>query len=196
LAYKVSGGARIACNNIGLILLTNNYFDPDESGAVLNFSHLKVDTIISDTTNWIFVSGTAIADSAYTHVAYGNFFEDNETIYEYPFEQDNVGEAHYFYDDFCITTNPNGCGEYLSMSDANENISLKIWPNPTESVLHYDSDQILTEIRIFDMQGRMVYMEKVNLQTTGQLQFDLNRGIYLIEFISIKEKLMKRFVVK
>ncbi len=195
LAYRISGGSRIASNNLGILLMTENYFEPDEGGEVFNFSHLRVDTIISDTTNWVLVSGSIVADSAYTLVAYGNFYDDSQTIFEYPFAPDNVGEAHYYYDDFCITTNTNGCDDFLSTNDRNKGNELLVWPNPTESELNYTGNRNFSEIRIFNLQGKLVYSEKVGYQNNGRVKFKLDQGIYIIEFLSKKESIKKRFVV-
>lgn len=196
LAYKVSGGSRIASNNLGVLLMTENYFDLDEGGEVFNFSHLKVDTIISDTTNWVLVSGSVVADSAYTLVAFGNFYDDSQTIFEYPFAPDNVGDAYYYYDDFCVTINPNGCDEFVSTTNQNDGNQLSVWPNPVETHLNYSNDLNFSEIRIFNLQGRLVYSESAIFKNTGRLELNLEKGIYWIEFTSLNKRITKRFVVQ
>lgn len=46
---------------------------------ITNFAHVYSNTIISDTLNWTTITGTFIADSAYTHVVIGNLFSDANT---------------------------------------------------------------------------------------------------------------------
>lgn len=196
LAYRVSGGARTSCNNLGFLLMTENYLDEEEQGLIVNFSSFSVDTIIADTMNWVFIEETIIADSSYNFIAFGNFFDDILTDFTFPFEPDNAGFSYYYLDDFCVTTDLNGCQNYLTIIDQNQGIQLSIWPNPTVSELNYSSGLSFSRIRIFNLQGKLVHSEEFVAEKEGKVNLNLATGIYLIEFATNKKSVRKRFVVQ
>jgi len=196
LAYRISGGTRTACNNMGFLLMTENYLDNEEQGEILNWSHFSVDTILTDTTNWVLIETDLVADSSYAFLAFGNFYDDLVTSFEFPFEPDNAGISYYYFDDFCVTTDQNGCEEYLETTDIPISDLLEIWPNPTSDYLNFTVKADFSEIQIHDLQGRIVYSKASNYPSSGNIQFNLSKGIYLIEFITEKERITKRFMVQ
>lgn len=94
----------VANNNIGAMFTTYSYYDPFLTLPSPNFAHIKENEIISDTINWIKISGSFIADSAYTFMIIGNFFDDaNTDTLNFP---DSIGNFRSFYyvDDVCVST--------------------------------------------------------------------------------------------
>lgn len=95
-----------ACNNMGVLFTmepnvwTGNWDDPPF--ALRNYAHLHSAEIISDTANWIQVSGSFVADSAYGYMVLGNFFSDalTDTVHVVP--GPSLG-AYYFVDGVCVT---------------------------------------------------------------------------------------------
>lgn len=71
-----------ACGKIG-IKFTNSsyasYWGQATSPLVNNTAQIYADVPIIDTMNWVTVSGSFIADSAYQYIVIGNFFDDNQT---------------------------------------------------------------------------------------------------------------------
>jgi hypothetical protein len=62
-----------ATNNLGIRLTTTTAFPID------NFSHMHSLSVLSDDVNWITLTGSIIADSAYAYVGVGNFYTDANT---------------------------------------------------------------------------------------------------------------------
>lgn len=108
VSFYVSSGYKkhalnITHNNIGVMFTTYSYYDPFGALPLPNFAHINETEIISDTINWIKISGSFIADSAYTFIVIGNFF-DNTFIDTLNFP-DSVGNfrSYYFIDDVCVS---------------------------------------------------------------------------------------------
>jgi hypothetical protein len=68
----------IACDKLGINFYTVP-FDSCCPPPLLNTSKLYTDSILTDTLNWIKISGSFIADSAYQYLSISNFFNDNNT---------------------------------------------------------------------------------------------------------------------
>ncbi|HRG59409.1 MAG TPA: hypothetical protein PK323_10660, partial [Bacteroidia bacterium] len=65
-------------NNIGVRFSTVSYslVNPD---TALNNAHVWSTVVVNDTMNWTKISGSFIADSAYTFIGIGNYFSDSAT---------------------------------------------------------------------------------------------------------------------
>ncbi|MDZ4823272.1 MAG: hypothetical protein SH856_07420 [Flavobacteriales bacterium] len=96
-----------SCNNLGIFLCTNgeqyDYLNGDPL-PIPNYSQWYYEELVSDTSEWVLLSGNFVADSAYTHLAIGNFFDDSMTEAvnnsEFP-----SGGGYYYIDDVCLSTN-------------------------------------------------------------------------------------------
>src|SRR5690554_5513739 len=65
----------IASNNVGALFTTYSYNDLMLELPNINFSHINETTIISEIEIWMKVSGSFVADSAYTYMIIGNFYD-------------------------------------------------------------------------------------------------------------------------
>ncbi|MFH2143484.1 MAG: T9SS type A sorting domain-containing protein [Bacteroidota bacterium] len=91
-------------NNIGILFTTSN----DSTQYLLNnFSHINSVSIISDKNNWVTISDSFIADSAYKYIFIGNFFDNLSTdtilysgLYCY---------SYYYIDDVCVSEDSLTC---------------------------------------------------------------------------------------
>jgi hypothetical protein len=98
-AERISG---YLSNNIGLRFFTLSFSNLNPA-PIDNFSHFKVDTILTDSLNWYKFSGSFIADSNYSHVCIGNFYDylSTDTI-----SFNSLPDYAYYFvdDDICVTT--------------------------------------------------------------------------------------------
>jgi hypothetical protein len=140
------------------------------------------------------VSGSFITDSAYTQVLFGNFFDDANTNFEYPFAEDNVGQSYYYYDDFCLTTSPDGCDFTNSTSDRRE-FEIVLYPNPCQNQLFIEHTMPIDEVLIYTAQGELLSNTLGNGNQQIKLELKLQSGVYLIVLHSKGQKATKRFVV-
>jgi OmpA-OmpF porin, OOP family len=173
----------IASNKMGVKFSTVPY-SYSNPAPINNTAHFYSNSIITDTVKWTRIKGSFIADSAYSYIIIGNFFDDSltdtinlATINKY---------AYYFIDDVCVTTdslfneNWTGIREYNISNDE----IVTIYPNPcsTKLTVKYNilPDEPVT-ISILDITGKVILQAK-----TEENEFIFNveklaKGLYLVK---------------
>ena len=153
----------IACNKIGMRFSTNPS-DSSHHCKINNFANLRTDSIYKDTINWLKISGSFIADSAYKYVAIGNFFDDAHT------DTVSTGSMHwaadaayYFIDDVCVTTDSVYNVTWTGINAVgNENNLINIFPNPASDLLNFKVDELMEEVQLINNLGLVIYSSLIN----------------------------------
>jgi hypothetical protein len=73
------GITRHASNNVGMLFTMEHNIWQGNNGppfALRNYAHLHSEEIIADPDEWVQVSGSFVADSAYAYLVLGNFFSN------------------------------------------------------------------------------------------------------------------------
>lgn len=98
-----------ATNNLGMRFSTTP-FNPTNPSPIDNFSHINETNIITDTMNWVTIGGSLVADSAYTALSIGSFFNPNvtDTLEVYP-NSSNYIVSYYLIDDVCVSISASEC---------------------------------------------------------------------------------------
>lgn len=157
-------------NNFGVKFTTfPYYFSPEE--AIDNTSHFKIDSVVTDTLNWLLVQFEFVPDSSYQYMHLGNFYFNMETeVISGPMIS---SFAYYFIDDVSVSSTLSA--ESLSKP------GFEIYPNPATSfvqIMTPNPDFRFGEIR--DLTGKLL----VSFDITGSnLNVDvsgLSAGIYLV----------------
>lgn len=126
--------------NVSMRLSEVEFIAPN--GPVDNFAHLTSSTIIQDTMNWVRITGSIIADSAYRYVYLGNFFTDSNTeTMTLNCSGCSNSQAYYLFDDVCISTDSTYCYELIDNIACN--VGLDEINKPTKQL-----------IRVTDLMGR------------------------------------------
>jgi hypothetical protein len=181
VGYTPNAGYNIAINNIGAIFTTNTFYNM----ANPNFAHLKANQIVSDFENWIKISGSFIADSTYSYLMLGNFFDD---IYTDTLELSSSVQPHRSYslvDDVCVTSDSLYNEQWTGQTTENKMIdkkNIKFYPNPTDNLLNIKSDQLISSIQIINSVGQIIYcieniFEKLLILDVSQFK----KGYYLFK---------------
>jgi hypothetical protein len=187
--YANSQYPGLACNNIGAKFSSVAYSQANPQ-TVDNFAHIVNTNIINDTINWIKVSGSFIADSAYQYISIGNFYDNvNTTI-------DSVGvnsnTAIYYLDDVKLSTDSafvNGINEQ-SISQ------IEVYPNPfTDKMNITVKRNVLVEVNLYDVTSRKIFHQSFT-NTTSINTEQLAKGIYLYEVRDKNRIITKGTVVK
>lgn len=177
-------------NNIGLRFLTNQYNNLNPA-PVDNFSHVKLDSLLTDTVNWHKISGSFIADSNYQYVSIGNFYDylNTDTLVYTPFPQ----TAYCYIDDVCVTTDSLYNETWVGLHHVELN-EVQIWPNPVQDYIQYLSTVRIDEVIIFDIRGRLIKSEKVN-SMVGRIDIGtISSGIYFALFKKEKTISLYKFI--
>ncbi|MCH2224703.1 MAG: hypothetical protein MK066_08050 [Crocinitomicaceae bacterium] len=76
-----------------------------------NLSQVYSVDIITDTAGWQVIQGSFVADSNYTHIVLGNFFEDSLTdaLLLYNQSWTNHIASYYYIDDVCVSKDQSNC---------------------------------------------------------------------------------------
>jgi hypothetical protein len=92
-----------------------------------------------------------------------------------------------------VTVNVTVVDSTLSIDDvALEEKAIRLYPNPTEAFLYFDTELIVTEISIYDLNGKRLIV-KLNPENNVNVN-ELSEGIYLIQFKIENSLLIKRFI--
>ncbi len=173
MAYKeFAFGIHIntATNKLGIQFSMVSYSDSNYV-PITNSAQIYSDSVIADTINWIPISGSFIADSAYNYIMAGCFFVDSVlTIVPLDTLPPFYPNAYYYIDDICVSTDSLYC-ETLSGINQVEQLAANIFPNPFDDELNIHlkvNDQ--AEVFLYDLTGRMLlrhqFISSISLNTS------------------------------
>ena len=193
---KVSLAGKYAFASDGIaILFTVDSFYSGNSGVLpqtpqIDFSDLGP---ITDTTNWVTLTDTFYADSAYTRLTIGAFKHDSlldmDTVYGY------LPEAYYFIDDVEILPIALGITHYVPQNNA---VTIYPYPLALSSEIKFDNPRNERfAFRLFDLHGREVACI-INIHsdhfTVGK--GSLTQGVYYYQLISSTQRYAGKLIVK
>ncbi|MFZ6052798.1 T9SS type A sorting domain-containing protein [Halocola ammonii] len=179
-------------NKMGAQFFTQSFDFMENPVPVNNSAQIVEESIISDSTSWVKISGWFTADDNYTHLGIGNFFDFENCSLDYHDSESGVSfNSYYFIEDVCVATDPAICDLWNKVSEP-ENESLQI-----ERI---GSDQIRlrglsesSQLTIFDQSGRVLETRTVlpeELINTNHLA----AGIYILSVESGESLVTGRFV--
>jgi hypothetical protein len=172
--YIQNGYPGLACNNLGAKFSTVAYSQTNPQ-PVNNFAHIVDTNIINDTTNWVKISGSFIADSAYKYISIGNFFDNNLTSYQ--FIGVNFNQAVYYLDDVKLSTD----SDFVNGIENIEINLVKIFPNPARDWIVVSGSR-LEEVDIYNATGSLCY-KNTDLSASASIKinlFQFSEGLYFI----------------
>jgi hypothetical protein len=179
-------------NNVCLRLSTIPYSN-NNPAPIDNFAHLRAESIITDSVNWVRISGSIVADSAYSYIMMGNFYDDANTDtlhYSCP-TCSNIG-SYYLIDDICISTDSLLCNGgiellpcILSLEENKHENQISISPNPTNDYVNISNkdNKLSFDIAIYNSVGQQLYSkENINI---SNLTVDVSKFAANVLFIKI-----------
>jgi len=195
---NLSNMLRCKSNKIGIRFSTVSYSSV-QPPLLNNWAHLFSQSLISDTVNWVFISGSFIADSNYKYIIIGNFFDNanTDTLDCGP----TPGTVSYLYiDDVCVSTDSFTCNnikEGIPLVMQEEEI--KLYPNPSEGSFYLDNPVSfeINEIKIYDAKLNAVefYFKKIYYGKYLVRLINPSDGIYFIYALSKNERYFARKII-
>ncbi len=172
LGGATNPGSTIASNKTGVKFSTvsYSYLHP---APINNTAHFYSNNIITDTVKWTLIKGSFIADSAYSYIIIGNFFDDSltDTI---NLSINNNQTAYYYIDDVCVSTDSLYCENWVGVNEQSvKKEEITIYPNPAYNNVSVSSKngENIKHIVITDLTGRQVYS---NNYGTGSIETEMN----------------------
>lgn len=185
LKYNNAFGICCGQDKIG-VRFSNQSYSISNPPSTNNSAHIVSNTIISDTLNWIQIFGSFSADSSYSHITVGNFY-NNINVSINDIVPANFS-SYYFVDDICVSTDSSFCANYLytGIDDVPIDNNISIYPNPATD--HFTiSSNIINEpysLIIYNTIGQELYKEE-NV-TTNNKKVNINNFNSNLLFIKIK----------
>lgn len=196
LALDASTSSMAANNKMG-IQFSKRAYSPSSPAPINNYAHLWTDSVITDSLNWMSIRGTFIADSNYTHLSLGNFFDFSQmdsVIYG-----DAFG-AYYYFDDVCVSTDSTECFTTVVTEEVSPvNSWFSIYPNPAIEEINVEVNNLKLPygLTIYNSLGQLLYEEDSILTNSKKVKIsEFENGVLFIhiktqsQFISYK--LIKR----
>lgn len=190
---SLSNGSRYATDAIGV------YFSNDSvTYNSSQFHYLPLipkvmnpaSNIISDTANWVLISGQYIASGGEKFITIGNFYPDSISSVD-TVNPTGYQVAYYYIDDVSVVADTaTGVGELQK-----ENVKFKVYPNPAENeitVEYYGNIEQIMILNLYNLLGVKIGTHTFNKGSNTMKISLLNyeSGIYFYKIIS-EDKLIK-----
>ena len=188
---------RLASNNLGMFFTTYdrpwNWGDPYPEA--LDQAHILYPQILSDTVGWTLVSGSFVADSAYTYLMIGNFFSNalTDTIHFAPDVPEWAMYSYALVDAVCVSPNPQGCELGQGVEELG-GVGPYVYPNPAKDVLVI-GDAAGSDGVVLDMLGRRVWNGRVGHDRYAVDVGNWARGAYVLQLHDARGARVVKFVL-
>ena len=193
---SLSGGINFAIDRIGA-LFTSYQIDGNDIATFTLIPQVQniPGNIISDTTNWILISGDFVAQGNETFVSFGNFYDDQNTqSMQLPWGDTTFSNSYYYFDDISVIDCTVGLPELTE-------IKFDVYPNPsfkddeiTISMLSENSG--ITDIDIYSIEGKALSKQSAIFQN-GKFTFEFNfdSGVYFLKIENSKGIGVRKLVI-
>ena len=189
-----------AVNNIGLLFSKHLYqygYPSSDPIPKRNQAQFYTNQVITDTTHWTTVSGTYVADSAYTIIYVGNFFDSaHTTVIDY-YHQLNYSGSYYFIDDIRVSVDSAYGLGIDSKQEKKE--SFLIYPNPSTGIVNIKPpDNDTYKIELYDILGKKLNMQLPLLLGDEAVEIDisqLSNGTYFITLTNSNTVLSNKVLI-
>lgn len=194
-------GTTVAANKLGILFSTVSFSNADSAKEVPinNFAHIYTDNIISDTVNWTTVSGSLIADSAYSYLCIGNFFYNINTDTIVLINDTTYGSVtYYFIDDICVSTDSITCNKQVGI-EKNANSCIRMFPNPSKNIINISCSSLYhknIKIKIYNSIGILLNEYHKDLPYSLVDISNLNQGLYFINISYDNTQLNQKLIVE
>jgi hypothetical protein len=173
-------------NKLGALFSTVA-FSSSNKAPIHNFAHVYTNNMITDTVNWTSVQGAFVADSAYTFLSVGNFFDTlNTQINNITNNFPQTSAVYYFIDDVRVSSDSSFVTSLVDKTPSP--ITINIYPNPCKDKLFIRTPNHKIQVRIYNTMGEMI----ISTWESNELNVSiLSPGIYIILISTIEGKLIK-----
>jgi hypothetical protein len=140
--------------------------------------------ILTDTLNWMPITGTYLANGGEQYVLLGNFkpvAEGYDTAYQYYGSPTHANWAYYYIDDVSLID----LDSTLSVKENEAMAQVEVFPNPASSVLTIKLNEPQQQYSITDIKGNTLLQNSLSKQEKLQIDISaLPSGFYVINLIN------------
>lgn len=184
LALTTYSQLNFATNKIGCMFTMGAYTC---NSLITNNPPVFTNSIVTDSLNWTKITGSFVADSAYSYLVIGNFFDDANTN-TLKFFNDFSDNAYYYLDNVCVSTDSIYANNYnyTGIVENNSIYNISCYPNPvTNNLTIRNLSRNKIDIVIYNVLGEQLYIDQnVSEQALTVNLSNINPGILLIKIKS------------
>lgn len=161
-------------------VIRNDYYNITYQPQIANPNS----NIISDTANWVLISGKYTAMGGEKYITIGNFKNNANTDSLF---LGGLGGAiaYYYIDDICVSTDSMTCNGITGVKEQSISSQITIYPNPSNSTFNIQlPNQQDFALSITDIAERNVYENK---NASGNITIDasgFSTGVYFIKVVN------------
>lgn len=175
---------RCFCNNYGMRFFTNEVGVNDS--LISNFANIFFNTLVDDTLNWIHFKSSFVADSAYSFLVIGNFF-DSAHLNQYCLGSD-FG-SYVYLDNVCVSTDSSVCISTTEIPKIELVVNPIVHVRSGENIITIDINNlnIRSTVSVFNSLGQLLY-SRISNSSDYNFQLVLAKGIYFLKIDSLVYK--------
>lgn len=183
-----------ASSHLGALFTTQPYHHLNNPIQSTNYAQIYDPSLLVDSTNWVKISGWFTADSAYSHLAIGNFFDldSNEVAYYNGSSETLLLKTYYYIDAICVAVDPAICGVVNVSEIIKKDRGIRLFPNPASTILNIQTDLPIVAISVMSLDGKQLYVQNTSNKQLGISH--LPDGLYVIEVKTDRELIRKKFI--
>jgi len=199
--YSVGFYASIGDNSLAL----GSRYAIDRMGAFLSDTLIHLNTyyiipvipqienptghFLSDTLNWMLVSGIYTAHGGEQYLTIGNFYANDSTNY-LQIANSNTHLSFYYIDDVWVSlfTDTSGINEVQGIEN-----NISVFPNPASDNVTIETPQFST-IQISNIQGQLIKTITTTSTKTNVDVSEFPNGVYIVEVKTEKGVAVRKFV--
>lgn len=206
VSFKLNATSRYAngaCNKIGLLFSTIKYID--NTAPIKDYCQVWTDSIITDTTNWVQIFGSFIADSSYSFITLSAFFVnshiDTIRLKAVPPDQNSWMMCYYFIDDVCVSEDSILCTDNtVSIVNPLESRrrAFALYPNPANIYLSIETEiDTEGELELYTLSGQILLKQKI---PRGRYRFhedvsQIANGIYFLKLLNNNQTFSRKIII-
>jgi hypothetical protein len=171
------------------LFLSNTAVNTTNPGSVMQYApQIVSDTFLTDTLNWMRVSGYYQATGGENYITIGDFkpFSPGDTLYV---GGDVYPGAYYYIEDVRVEIISNCDTTAVGIQEYRKEKAYKLYPNPNDGSMHFIYNLNENEngaFEIYDISGRIIQTYKLQTGEKNQLlinETELNSGVYFYKVI-------------
>lgn len=174
---------------------STNIDDPVVSLKVINPAGQFLDQL----NKWMEVSGSFIADYAYTHLYIGNFSDTANTPLEptgyRPYGDHWESLVYYYFDDVCVSTDSAFCMDNVASVKETNTENIRLYPNPVVDKLQVESPNQISRLTVVNSLGQVV-IDLYDLATDPTIDLSELPSGYFVVNVESDDAVFRRMVFK
>ncbi len=109
---------------------------------------------------------------------------------------ENTASIYFDLNAAIVTNTTSNINSVLGIGSTLNSTELKIYPNPSNGLINIVSNEIINEIRVYDLSGKQVFLQNDSSSHTQVDLSILNTGMYVLKITTAGTIINRRVVLK